>query len=402
MVLEVDDIQHFLISPPALVARCEFLTFRRRASGREWLKGLIGKVGTAKTVASQNPTPRWVSIGFTWNGLRSLGANEAALSSFPEEFREGMAARAEMLGITGASHPDNWVGGLAAKDLHAIVILFAHDIAERERCRQEHREYLLQHCDGVKVLSALDLEAIPPFAYAHEHPGYRDRVSQFCIEGIGEEPTPNPDPPIKPGEFFLGYPDEEGTPVGLPEPEVLFRNGSYVAYLRLEEHVAALRDFLRQHGDKPEQQKWIPAKLTDRWRSGTPLVLPPHKDDRDLGNGARRRKMIRREGTYGPRLPEDKFDDGIERGIAEFLGCASLLRQFEFAMNVWANNLILHEPGDECGPIFGTHDTALDMPVHGHPVRERMIALTAFTTIRGGAYFFLPGLRALQYLSRLS
>jgi len=49
MMLEIDDIQHFLISRPrALAARYEFLTFRRHASGREWVKGLIEKVGTAK------------------------------------------------------------------------------------------------------------------------------------------------------------------------------------------------------------------------------------------------------------------------------------------------------------------------------------------------------------------
>ena len=221
----------------------------------------------------------------------------------------------------------------------AIVILFARDIAERERCRQEHREYLLQQCDGVKVLSSLDLEAIPPFTYAHEHFGYRDRLSQLCIEGMGEEPTPGSSPPIKPGEFFLGYPDEEGPSVGLPEPEVLSRNGSYVAYLRLEEHVGAFRDFLREHGDTPEQQEWVAAKLMGRWRSGAPLVLSPDKDDPELGKdmqrnnnfdyakmdpygygcplGAhirrmnprdtavnmQRRKMIRRGGTYGPALP---------------------------------------------------------------------------------------------------
>ena len=139
-MLEINDIQHFLISrPPALAARYEFLTFRGRTSGRDWLKGILDKVGTAKAVATQNQSTRWVTVGFTWNGLRALGVNEAALATFPEEFRQGMAARADILGATGAGHPENWVGGLASKDLHAIVILFARDIAERERCRQEHR-----------------------------------------------------------------------------------------------------------------------------------------------------------------------------------------------------------------------------------------------------------------------
>ena len=136
-MLELEDIQHFLISrPSALAARYEFLAFRREGAGREWLKGILDKVGTAKALASGKPGTRWVTIGFTWNGLRALGVNHAALATFPEEFRQGMAARAEILGTTGANHPENWVGGLASQELHAIVILFARDVAERERCRQ--------------------------------------------------------------------------------------------------------------------------------------------------------------------------------------------------------------------------------------------------------------------------
>jgi hypothetical protein len=66
-----------------------------------------------------------------------------------------MAARAEILGDTGANHPDNWVGGLASSDLHAIAILFARNEAERERCNTEHQR-LLADCEGVEVLSSLD------------------------------------------------------------------------------------------------------------------------------------------------------------------------------------------------------------------------------------------------------
>ena len=68
--------------------------------------------------------------------LASLGVDEASLTTFPEEFRQGMAARAEILGTTGANHPEHWVGELANPALHAIVVLFARDVAERERCKQ--------------------------------------------------------------------------------------------------------------------------------------------------------------------------------------------------------------------------------------------------------------------------
>jgi Dyp-type peroxidase family len=393
-------------------------------------------VGTAKSVVSSELGSRWITVAFTWNGLGALGVDESSLANFPEEFQQGMAARGDILGTTGANHPDHWVGSLASPDLHAIVILFARDVAERERCRIEHQSYL-RGLPDVEVLSSLDLEAIPPYGYAHEHFGYRDRLSQPAIEGFGIEPTPGSGPPIKAGEFFLGYPDEEGSTV-VPQPEILTRNGSYLAYLMMEEHVGRFRDFLRQNGATPEQQELVAAKLMGRWRSGAPLVLAPEKDDPELGGdfqrnndfnygkmdfygygcpmGAhvrrmnprdtaanmQRRKMIRRGGTYGPALPEDAPEDGKERGIAAFIGCASLVRQFEFAMNVWANDPNFHELGNERDPFFGTQDGTYDMTIPKRPIRRKIKGLPAFTTIRGGAYFFLPGIRALRYLATLN
>jgi deferrochelatase/peroxidase EfeB len=433
-MLEWDDIQHFLLTRTrALAARYEFLTFRKPAAGRTWLTGLIDKVGTGSSVGSSSPDSRWVTLAFTWNGLRALGVDEASLATFPEEFRQGLAARAEIVGATGANHPDRWVGELASPALHGIAILFARDVAERERCKREHDRYL-SRIGGVEVLSGLDLEAAYP-GEPREHFGYRDRLTYPVIEGTGEEPTPGSLPPIKAGEFFLGYVDESGLQPLMPQPEALSRNGSYLAYLRLQEHVGAFRDFLREHGQTREDQELAAAKLMGRWRSGAPLVLAPDKDDpalgvdmqrtnnfdygkmdaygygcpvgahirrmnpRDTADNLNRRQMIRRGGTYGPLLPEDAPEDGVERGIAAFIGCASLIRQFEFAMNVWANDPRFKDLGNERDPFVGTQDGTFDMTIPKRPVRKKIKGLPAFTTIRGGAYFFLPGIRALRFLA---
>ena len=299
-MLEIDDIQHILLTRvPALTGRYEFLSFRNAAGGRAWLSAIREKVQSAAEVrASVEKDKRWVTVAFTWNGLRALGVDEASLATFPEEFKQGMVARAEMLGDTGENHPDNWVGGLASPDLHAIVILFARDAAERERCQAEH-DKLVARCEGVEVLSTLDLEATPPFDYAHDHFGYRDRLSQPVIEGTGEVPTPGSGAPLKPGEFILGYPDEDGPPANLPQPEILSRNGSYMAYRRLQEHVGRFRDFLREHGKTPEEQELIAAKLMGRWRSGAPLVLAPDKDDPGAGrrSAAEQRLQLQGDGS---------------------------------------------------------------------------------------------------------
>jgi hypothetical protein len=175
--LDVDDIQHFLLTrTPALAARYEFLSFASATAGRAWLAGLVDKVGTGQSVGTTSPDARWVTIAFTCAGLRALGVEETALATFPDEFRQGMAARAEILGMVGDSGADRWLGDLASPALHAIVVLFARDAEERDRCERQHREYL-STLTGVAVLSALNLEALPPFdGVAREHFGYRDRL----------------------------------------------------------------------------------------------------------------------------------------------------------------------------------------------------------------------------------
>ena len=435
-MLEFDDIQHILLTrAPALTGRYEFLSLKDRAGARAWLAAMLDKVPSAKTMReSVNSENRWITLAFTWQGLRALGVDEAALATFPEEFRQGMAARAEMLGDTGANDPAHWIDETASPDLHAIAILFARDAAERGRCELEHRK-LVAECKGVEVLSTLDLEATPPFEYAHDHFGYRDRLSQPVIEGSGDEPTPGSGAPLKPGEFILGYPDESGLQQPLPQPEALSRNGSFMAYRRLEEHVGKFRDFLRANGETHEEQELIAAKLMGRWRSGAPLTLAPEKDDpglgadlqrnnnfnykqedpqgyavplgshmrrmnpRDTAANMNRRRMIRRGATYGPHLPEGTPEDGKERGIAAFVICGSLIRQFEFAQNVWVNDRNFHELGNEHDPIIGAQDGTLEFKIPKRPIRRKITGLPAFTTVRGGAYFFLPGLKALRWLA---
>jgi deferrochelatase/peroxidase EfeB len=120
---------------------------------------------------------------------------------------------------------------------------------------------------------------------------------------------------------------------------------------------------------------------------------------RDTAENMQRRKMIRRGGTYGPALPVGAPDDGVERGIAAFIGCSSLIRQFEFAMNVWVNDPAFKDLDNERDPIIGNHDGTFDMTIPKRPIRKRLRGLPAFTTIRGGAYFFLPGIRALRFLA---
>lgn len=436
-MLELDDIQHILLTrTPALTGRYVFLKFATPEAGRGWLREMLATVRSAAAVDVSGEKRSWVTVAFTWNGLKALGLDDASLASFPAEFRAGMAARAEVLGDTGPNAPEHWIDGTNRPDLHAIAILFARDAAERGRCEMEHED-LLTRWPGVELISSLELDATPPFDYAHDHFGYRDRLSQPVIEGTDDIPYKGSGGPLKPGEFILGYPDESGQPYPMPAAQ-LAMNGSYMAYRRLEEHVGRFRDFLAEHGETPEEQELIAAKLMGRWRSGAPLTLCPEKDDPELGAdlarcndfnyrdndphgyavplgshmrrmnprdtavNMNRRRMIRRGATYGTYLPEGQPDDGTERGIAAFVICANLIRQFEFAQNVWINDKDFHELGNERDPIIGNnHEGTLEYKIPKRPIRKKIVGLPSFTTVRGGAYFFLPGIRALHFLANL-
>src|SRR5215207_5416084 len=438
-MLEFDDLQQILITRvPALTGRYEFLSFRQGARGRAWLAGILDKVASVQQARdSIEREQRWVSVAFTWEGLRARGVDEQALATFPEEFRQGMVARAEVLGDTGRNHPDRWVGGLASPALHAIAILFARNPTERQRVTREHQAFSTS-TPGVEVLSSLDLEGFPPFEYAHDHFGYRDRISEAQIEGSGVEPTPGSGAPVKAGEFILGHVDESGELVPLPRPEILSHNGTFVAYRRLQQHVGAFRDFLHQHGGPTaEGQELIAAKLMGRWRSGAPLILAPENDDpalgadyqrnnnfnyaqmdpqgyavplgahirrmnpRDTASNIQRRRMIRRGATYGLPLRDGAAEDGVDRGVAAFILCASLVRQFEFAQNVWINDPNFHELGNERDPFIGNQDGTFTMTIPKRPIRKKITGLPAFTTLMGGAYCFLPSIRALRHLTGL-
>ena len=64
------------------------------------------------------------------------------LATFPEEFRQGMVARAEVLGDTGRN---SRIVGLAVSPVRRCTrsrFFFARNAAERERATREHQAFL--------------------------------------------------------------------------------------------------------------------------------------------------------------------------------------------------------------------------------------------------------------------
>jgi Dyp-type peroxidase family len=434
--IEVSDIQATVLRPRPSPYKGEYVVLRidDAAQGREMLRRILPHVAPA--VDWWAPTlPGWLGIAFTYQGLKALGVSQASLESFPLEFREGMAARASVLNDLGTNAPANWEYPFGRADMHVALAIYSKDDQSLgtvlERARQSHHEL-----PGISVVHQLKfselLEGRNPF-------GFKDGLHNPHVEGSGTPMHPGYGPQIKAGEFIMGYPDELGETCTSPEPAVLRRNGTFLAFRKFHTRVAEFRKYIKEQASSPEEEELIAAKMVGRWRSGAPLVLAPERDDPKLGADVDRNNsfsyaddmqglkcpfsshirrvnprdalkddlvainlhyFLRRGTNYGAPLPEGVLeDDGVDRGGVFLLIGAHLKRQFEFVQSQWVTdgNFIGH--GTEQDPILGTDVGEGIFTIPKRPVRRRLHGLPQFVTVRGGEYCFMPGLRALKWLA---
>ncbi|MGY1520051.1 Dyp-type peroxidase [Luteimonas sp. A482] len=436
-MLELHDIQNGALQPRPLpyVGIYFLLRVDDARAGREMLRRLIPALDNATSPASPE-RQAWVSAALTFQGLKALGVPQASLDSFPVAFQQGMAARAAMLGDVGQNAPEHWEYPLGRPDVHIAVSALAPDEARLEAVLATARE-VMKSIPGVEVIwrqpCHVPADKRNPF-------GFADGLSNPAIEGtpfVGNNPQ---EVPTKAGEFFLGYENEFGEQTPVPVPEALGRNGTFIAMAKYHTHVAVFRQYLRANAVDTEDEERVAAKMVGRWRSGAPLSLAPDRDDPELGNDPRRNnnflyeaddarglkcpmssharrmhprdariigvsrvhRVMRRGTAYGPMLPPGVLeDDGVDRGIVFLFIGADLERQFEFVKKEWVNDGTFIGSKGEKDPMIGPNDGTGLFTIPQEPIRRRLKGMPAFVTIKGGEYFFAPGLRALRWLAEL-
>lgn len=436
VTLDLADLQSGLLHPRPSPYAGAYLVFRVDAAGDG--RALIGRLATVIASAAQwsAAARAWLTVALSYQGLRAIGVPESSLATFPDEFQEGMAARAERLGDTGASAPEHWEAPLGSKDVHIALAVIAPD-AEKRQVLLDEIEAGRRDLPGVTQIWRQDCYALPTEREAF---GFKDGISHPAIEGSGIAGSNPLETPFKPGEFVLGQVNELDVVAPMPQPEVLGRNGTYVVFRKLHQDVAAFRRYLRANATSPEDEELLAAKFVGRWRSGAPLSLAPDRDDPALGadatrnnaflfdaddprglkcpvgshirrmnprdavitGDARLHRMIRRGTSYGPPLPEGVLeDDGADRGLCFVFVGASLTRQFEFVQTQWVNDGRFIGAPAEKDPLIGASDGGCPFTIPARPVRRKLHGLPRFVTTRGGEYCFAPSLSALRWLSQL-
>jgi Dyp-type peroxidase family len=256
---------------------------------------------------------------------------------------------------------------------------------------------------------------------------------------------------VKDGEFVLGYENEHGRLTDEPLLEAageIGRNGTYLVFRQLRQDVTGFWQFLDSVTPDAEARDRLAAKMVGRWPGGASLTLSPDRDDpalaeeNDFGyhegdaEGARcpigshvrrtnprdsldprpgtdrswainkRHRILRRGREYGQLLtPAEALratpqEEERERGLHFICLNANIARQFEFVQHTWANNPKFAGLYDDADPLMGpSKPFGGTFTVEATGLRSRWTEVPRFISVKGGAYFFLPGLRALQTLA---
>jgi Dyp-type peroxidase family len=425
VLTEYEDITHGCLA---------LVRFDTKAAGRALLSELAPLVTTDAAAATATEA---LNVSLTMNGLATLGLSETELAQFPKEFREGMEARAGLLGDLGAEHPSRWAlprGAAGPIPLSSVDLVLSIQEKRGEPGPNDH-VFSDAHplADKVKKLTTrpgvelLHVEPLlrkpkpPGDAFVREHFGFVDGVSQPFPHTRPDPKRPKEDG-IALGELVLGFRDDRGEVYPGSESGLL-RHGSYLVVRKLAQDVKAFEEFVQQH-EAAVEPKVLYGKLMGRERDGAPLVgsggkslnefdysKDPRGDACPLFSHARRTnprtpdrigahgrlvrspRILRRGFSYGPVQPEI---DGA-RGLMFMAYNASIADQFEMVQR-WLNGAnSTGELGSHADPVCShTKGQLLTLTV-GKEV-HRLEKKKPFVKLEWGLYLFTPSVSALRAL----
>jgi Dyp-type peroxidase family len=225
-------------------------------------------------------------------------------------------------------------------------------------------------------------------------------------------------------------------------------DGSFLVVRKLEQDISAFSKFIEDHSKNakgvsdPYQAELLAGRMVGRWRSGAPLAVTPERDCPILGTDpvinnsflyrddpdglkcpigahvrranprdgqdfgpscsfvlSQRHRIIRRGRKYSEDVTGPTGDKEPRQGIFFVAINADLRRQFEFLQSTWINNPSLMGLHNERDPVVGNNDEQGVFTIPGKSFDRHLVGLSRFVKGRGGAYFFLPGIAALEFLA---
>jgi len=387
----------------------------------------------------------WRQVALTLAGLKALGIPAARLERFPQAFKEGMAARAGLLGDVRHNHPAHWVlaphvNGIDRIDpanAHVLVQLRFPAVEPGEAFTPADEQRLRALADALTAGTGLALMAIEPMrsnAADKEHFGFKDGISQPVL---GREASGQSwDDTVKTGEVLQGFPTERDKGYAVPEqPDALLDRGSFLVVRKLRQYTGRFSRRTYQEAKKIGlDHDLVLAKLMGRFQDGRPLAAPKSpgtgndfnyaKDaqgsacpfhshirrvnPRDLAGTAfarsRMPRILRRGMSYGAPVHADSPDDD-DRGLIFMAYNAHLAEQFEVVQHWVAGGNASGGYSAQSDPLLGVVDGSAGPRLfpfeHAGKPYEIDLGPEPFVTLQWGAYFYVPSIAALKSLPSL-
>lgn len=436
-----------------------FFRITDRAAFQRWLGAMLAEkaITTAQDKQPAEGALNRMNIAFTADGMQTILAAGYIAESYDHAFAAGIVTpqRSRILGDVDGNDPAHWEWG-GRESVHGVLMSFAHT----EEIANERVLEALCADNGAEcthtTFGHLEPDLREPF-------GFKDGVSQPVIEGTpraNKLKRQNPKEAalsiVPAGELMLGYKDGTGElprtpatsagldPDGLLEPHPVWherrdlgKNGTYMVFRQLEQHTKAFWDYVTEAstGEGEDTPTKLAEKMVGRGIDGEGLAPGKHDthetnndfdftDDREglhcpIGSHVRRgnnravnikSSKVSLEVTLRHRILRRarifKDSDGAT-GLQFLCFNASIVRQFEFVQSAWCNDSFFQGLQKEVDPIIGTPRTPRmgvgkvdQFSIPRSPYRRVLENLPQFVTVRGGGYFFMPGMQALRFMAQ--
>lgn len=337
-------------------ARYHLLTFGA-GEPRRALTRLVTGVSSADEPRSEIRR----NLALTASGLRALGLGDQEMAQFSREFRQGMAhpERSLALGDVADESPEHWdFGGPNTPPLDALWMTFADSEAQLDEVSGQHERVFARF--GLTAY-VQDAQLSPEL---RDHLGYQMKPPLDTRGAARRRATRAPM-----GEFVLGERDAVGERTRGPLVPIKFSQRPMPSWVRAKNAL--------NFGENGSYLVLRKLQLNTLAGRRDDLALAEHVRRARGPEGAIEHRLIRRSRPYGGVSDE-------ARGLLFVALNADIRRQFELVQQSYFNAPLV-AASSEVDPFVGR--------VPGRPSEHRLARL------RGGGYFFLPGLRALNYLA---